>query len=332
LTIRNIPYPNVQVTDVANCKISYQLRGSGFERMLRDVNLIHLDGRNDFNEAEKSMKAGQAVEAALLYDKAAQAETAKSWRMWLIRHRRLRALDAAKTIDRAVEDWLAIAERNAGSRASLALCPTGIDTDDTEAIATAARLLKARLPGAKDKAYQASIRALLKRLGDKPATGTGATATPTGAAPGPDVGMRTDVSVGAGSLRGTLKEAADQIAGGQYAAAATKIRSGLSGFSSRELPVALLLQGKALLLSYEKGPAKSQATLLEAGLSFMRVAACMDPSTPEVPESMFLAARVCAHLGNKVAAANAYRRIRQRQADTEWAKKAEEAERALAGN
>jgi len=331
ITIKRILRPNVQVTDVANCKITYQLRGSEFDRYLRDVDLIQLDGRNDFNQAEKRVAEGNALEAVFLYDKAAEAEADNSWRMWLIRHRRLRALNAQKMIDRAVADWLAIVGRSSASRPSVALCPTGVDKAGSEANAQAARLLKAKLATAKDKALQARIRELLGQLGvDASATGT-ATPTPKPAPTG-TVGeptVTTDVSVNSGRLRGTLKEAADALKGGQYAAAGAKIRAGLADFSSRELPAALLLHGKALLLSYEKGGNQSRTMLLEAGLSFMRVAACVDPSHAEVPEAMYLAASVCRHLGNKVAAANAYRRIRQRHAGTPWAEKARRAEQAL---
>ena len=62
--------------------------------------------------------------------------------------------------------------------------------------------------------------------------------------------------------------------------------------------------------------------LLEAGLCFMRVAACFDPATPEVPEALFRAGEVCTALGNKIAAQNAYRMLISRHEDSPWAQKA----------
>jgi len=136
------------------------------------------------------------------------------------------------------------------------------------------------------------------------------------------------VTVSAGSLSGQLGDAANQIKAGRYAQAADAIQARIRRYGDRELPTALLLRGKALLLLYEKGAKKDRATLLAAGLCFMRVAACISPGEPEVPEATFLAGRVCVHLGNTVAATNAYRLILQRHPGTPWA---EQARKALAG-
>ena len=41
-----------------------------------------------------------------------------------------------------------------------------------------------------------------------------------------------------------------------------------------------------------------------------------------VPEALYLAGRVCQHLGNNVAAQNTYRWLIDRHGGTEWAKEA----------
>jgi hypothetical protein len=131
------------------------------------------------------------------------------------------------------------------------------------------------------------------------------------------------VTVSAGALSAQLQKAADQFNAGQYAAAAAAIN--LRSFGAQELPAALLLRGKALLVLYEKGLSQKRQTLVEAGLCFMRAAACTPQGTAEAPEATFLAARACEHLGNPVAAKNAYGFLLERHPDTEWAQKAQAA-------
>jgi TolA-binding protein len=108
---------------------------------------------------------------------------------------------------------------------------------------------------------------------------------------------------------------------GKYDEAAESLRAGLRGYTEGELTTALLLQGQALLRSYETSAAKPRQKLLAAGLSLMRVVAFAEPSDPEVPQALFLAAQVCERLGNRVAAENARRALVQRYGKTDWARK-----------
>jgi len=334
LTINKMLYSNVKVVDTENCRISYQLQGRGYEKPVGQVTYMNLMGRTALNQAEDLVKAGKPADAIVLYDRAFTGGE-EGWLKRLIRHRRLRALDAARMTGRAVEDWLAIVDENSASRASIELAPAGLGKRRSAGNTKAIKLLEGRL---KDKniALLGRIKRLLRDLytvegasekialldgmggadnGGKNGNGTGGTPM---VAPSP-------VSVGGAPLSGQLREAQDQINAGQYAAAADSIKARLRRYPAGDLPAALLLRGKALLLMYEKGSRRERKTLLEAGLCFMRIAACVDLSEEQVPEATFLAAKVCEHLGNKVAAANTYRMLVNRHPGSEWARKAQAA-------
>jgi TolA-binding protein len=324
ITIRNIPYANVRVTGAANGKITYELRGRSYDKPCSDVNYLYVAALPDLTKAEDLMKQGKAAEALAAYDRIATAERPE-WVARLIPYRRLRAADAAGAIDRAVEDWLAIVKECSGSTASAALVPKGLGKRGSTSNADAIALLEKTAKGKGSPASQAAVRELLLSLYEREGMTAKASALRGGdGGTGPPV-PPTTMTVSAGSLGGQLAEAANQIKAGQYAAAADGIKARIRRYGDRELPTALLLRGKALLLMYEKGPNKDRKTLLEAGLCFMRVAGCTSPGEPEVPEATLLAARVCEHLGNRVAAENACRLILQRHPGTEWAKQAQAA-------
>jgi tetratricopeptide (TPR) repeat protein len=327
ITIKNIPYTGVRLVGVSGGQIVYQLRGREFQKPLAEVNAIDLGGQRDFNAAEKLMESGKAAQAVAAYDKAARSSTLQQWHKQLILYRRLQALDGAGLLGRAVQDWLAVVDDEGASLASLALAPSKLGQRGSAENAKAMELLEPRLDRAKGD-FQGRIEGLLRRLyeleglddkaamlsGGKPGTGgTGEPVAPT-----------TMTVANGGGLSPKLRGLADQVRAGRYVEAAEAIRVRLDTYDDRELPAALLLRGKALLLAYEKGVSRKRQTLVDAGLTFMRVSACVDPSYPEVPEATFLAAKVCEHLGNRVAAANAYRLIaaEMRIRYPEWARKA----------
>jgi tetratricopeptide (TPR) repeat protein len=332
ITIGNVPYFGIRIVGLSGCQIVYQLSGREIQKRLNEVTLINIPGQNDFNGAEELMKAGKAAEAVAAYDKAAKRTGTPGWHKQLIHHRRLRALGALGLIDRAVADWLTIVEENGASGASLELCPTRVGKKGSPANAKAIKLLEGRLGRADDEDLQARIKPLLRNLyqaeglddkaaalnGGKPTTGPG-DEQPTGPPP--------DVTVSTGSLSAHLTDVARRIQAGQYLEAAEIVRKRLDTYGERELPAALLLRGKALLLAHSTGASPQRQTLIEAGLCLMRVAACVDPASPEVPEAAFLAAEVCKRLGNGVAAANTYRMIAAdfRIRSPQWAQKAQEA-------
>lgn len=330
VTVRGFPtYFGVQVVDATNGKILYKLRGKEITKVIRDVAHVKLDSHLEFNKAEDLLKSRKAAAAVAAYDKAEKSARSKPWHKRLIRYRRLRALDEARMVGRAVQEWLVAVDDSRGLRSAQALVPKQLGPRRSEENALAIRLLEQRLKVTKDVAFLARIRELLKGLygvegmDDKIAALDGVSASP--AAGNGKVVETTDVAVSAGAMGGQLQDAANQIKAGRYAAAADGIKARLARYGDRELPTALVLRGKALLLMYEKGASRKRQTLFEAGLCFMRVAACVDAAVPEVPEALFLAAKVCRHLKNDVAAQNTYRMIISRYGHTKWAKDAEAA-------
>ncbi len=342
LTIKNVPYQNVRVIDVSNGRIIYEFNGRSQEKPLGDVSHVMLVGQRDFNKAEDAFKAGKFAEAVAAYNEAEKSTGKTDWLRRLIHHRRLPAADGAKMTAQAVTDWLGIIDETGGSRAAIAVAPVAVAPKGSSENARAIELLEERIGAKGDAIFRAKVKDLLLKLykteglDDKvmmlqgEAPGTAPAAGSAGKANGGEQKPPAlEVSVEQASRQ--LQEAASQIKLGQYDAAAENIKSKLSRFTNSELPGALVLRGKALQLSYEKGGAKDVRKLKEAGLCFMRVAACFDASTPQAPEALYLGAMVERALGNEVAAANALRMLVDRHAASEWAQRAQAALGGSAG-
>ncbi len=332
LTINNLPYDNVRVTDVSKGTITYELSGRRYDKPLAEVSRVVLSGQRDFNKAEDAFKAGKFADAVAAYTEAEKSTDKLDWLRRLIRYRRIPAADAAKMPGQAVADWLSVVDDAGASRAVIAMAPEAVAPKGSPDNALAMELLKKRL-GKGDPIFRAKVKDLLLNLyaaedlkdkamllqGEGPATAPGGEQAPP------------PLVVSVEQVSRQLQEAASQIKLGQYDAAAESIKAKLNRFTSSELPGALVLRGKALQLSYEKGGSKDVKKLKEAGLCFMRVAACCDPTTPQVPEALYLAAMVERVLGNHVAAANAMRMLIARYAASEWAQRAQTALGGAAG-
>jgi hypothetical protein len=336
LTVKNILYPNVRVTDVANGEITYEFNGRNQGKPLADVNHVVLGGQQDFNKAEDAFKAGKFAEAVAAYNETEKSAGRLDWLRRLVRYRRMPAAAAAKMPGQAVADWLDIVDETGGSRAVVITAPDAVAPKGSPENARAIGLLEKRLGAKGDAIFGAKVKQLLLKLyqaeglNDKAmmlegeAPGTAPAGGPNGKASGGGQ-EPSALAVSVEQVSAQLLEAASRIKLGQYDAAAESIKSKLNRFTSKELPGALVLRGKALQLSYEKGGSKDVGKLKEAGLCFMRVAACFDPSTPQVPEALYLGAMVERALGNEVAAANALRLLVDRHAASEWAQRAQAA-------
>ena len=335
LIINNIRYPGVRVTDVAKLKISYQISGAIREKNLSDVTAFTIDTSREFNKAEQAFKAGKAADAVAAYTEAEAAAGSRTWLKRLVRYRRCQAAAAAKMPGQAVTDWLAILDEAGATAAAVALAPDAPAAKGSGENARAIALLEKRLSSKDDPAVQAGIRDLLLSLygveglndkamllrGSAPGPGDGTAGEKPG--PAPPVGPSVDIPVSRAPAK--LQKAVNQIKLGNYAAAVADIDASLKRFNSTELPGALLLRGKALQMAYEKGGKKDRSLLAKAGLSFMKVAACFDASTPEAPEALYFGAMVSRQLGNEVAAGNAFRLLISRHEGTDWAKRAKQA-------
>ncbi len=339
LTINSIPYRNVRVIAAANGKITYEFNGRNYDKPLTDVSYIVISSQREFNKAEDALKAGRFADAAAAYTACQKSAGKPAWLGRLLRYRRLQAATGAKMPGQAAADWLGIVDEAGVSRLAVMMAPEVIAPKGSSENARAIELLEKRVGGKGDALLGAKVKEMLLKLyavealSDKAAMLNAATAPAS--APGangrPGVPKAPVVEVSVGQVSRQLQEAASQIKLGQYDAAIENIKSKLNRFSALELSGALLLQGKAFQLSYEKGGAKDRKKLMAAELCFMRVAACFDPSTPEVPEALYLAAMVERAAGNQVAADNAMRLLVSRHSRSQWAQKARAALDASAG-
>ncbi len=324
---------SVRVVDVTKGNIAYEFNGRDYDKSLGEVSYIALSGHRDFTKAEDALKAGKFAEAVAAYTACEAAAGKPAWVGRLIRYRRLQAAIGAKMAGLAVADWLGIVGEGGTSRLAVMMAPEVVATKGSAENAKAIALLEKRVGGKGDAMFAAKVKEILlnlyavEGLSDKAAMLNASTAPATTTeTPGRSgVPQVSDPVVSVGPVSRNLEAAASQIKLGQYDAAVEEIKSKLKRFRARELPGALLLQGKALQLSYKKGGAKDRKKLLAAGLCFMRVAACFDASTPEVPEALYLAAMVERAVGNRVAGDNALRLLISRHRTSKWAEKAQAA-------
>jgi len=330
---------SVRVVDVAKGKISYEWNGRDYDKLLGEVNYIALSGHRNFTKAEDALKAGKLADAVAAYNACEAAAGKPAWVGRLIRYRRLKAAAGAKMSGLAVADWLGIVDETDGSSVAVMMAPEGVAAKGSSENAKAIQLLEKRVGGKDNAVLAAKVKEMLlalyavEGLSDKAAILNASTAptttTPGNGRPTPPKPTASDVSIG--KVSNQLQEVASQIKLGQYDAAVENIQSRINRFRARELPGALLLQGKALRLSYDKGGAKDRKKLLAAGLCFMRIVACFDASTPEASEALYLAAMVERAVGNRVAGDNALRLLISRYRTSDWAKKAQAALGGQAG-
>jgi tetratricopeptide (TPR) repeat protein len=307
-----IPYDNVTITDVKDCRLIYRSGASTVTKDLKDVVTVRVDGQDKLNEAELLMKAGKPDEALEAYaeaDKAAPAN--KPWMKQLIRLRRLPALRQLQKIDTAVADWLGIVDESGASKIALAMGPGKEDVPKKGAAgnAKAVALLEAKQGELKDKKdYLQAVEWLLVHLYDAEGQEDKATGlreklaglkTPTTASTGRGVEQLRAVKelidrkgVGRDALEGVLKT----------------ISTNLDRYAADDLPVVLLVAGRAKLALYEQGGKKDRAPLTEAGLDLMRVYAHF-PDSKEAPEALFYAGQVNLALGNRNGARAAYEAV-----------------------
>lgn len=333
LTINNIPYRNVRVRGVAKLKISYDINGTIREKPLGDVSAFVIDSSRDFNKAEDLLKAGKAAEAVEAYNDAEESAGSRTWLKELIRYRRCKAAAAAKMPGLAVADWLAMVDEAGPITDVLLLAPNAPAAKGSSENAKAISLLEKRLSDKESPVLRAKVTELLLKLyeaegqtakammlrGSSPQPGT----TPT--TPGAAGPARPAMTMSVGQTPPQLRNAASEFKLRNYDAAVKDIEAKLKRFTSDDLPAALLLHGKALQMAYEKAGRKDASLLKKAGLSFMRVASCFDPSTAEAPEALYRGAIVSRQLGNEIAAANTFRFLISRHEESAWAEKAQAA-------
>ena len=330
------PLENVIVVEVKEGQLVYKLGGNALSKDLKNVSLIRIEGQTAFNDAEAKMRAGKAAEAVAAYDEAAK-DAPKPPVSQLLPLRRLRAAKQAKITDRAVADWLKIMDDNNASKEAVALAPGNehFGARGSTQNAKASSILEAKLKELKDrKEYATEVKQLLRKLYE--ADGQDEKA----ALLAKEIAGLTEEPAGNGNTgseaplpRARLDATRDVIDKGQataenlegivkhFAAARKKYRA-------EDLPLALLVVGRAQMVLYEKGDKKDKGPLAQAGLNLMRVHAHF-PDSKEAPEALFYAGQVNLALGNRNGARLAYEAVTRSYGRSEMAAKAAAALEAL---
>jgi len=158
-------YSGVRITDVANGEIKFTLTSRrSVSKKLSDVRMLRITALPAFDQAELLAAKGENWASAVkLYDKAARKAT-EMWQRRLITVRRLHALDEAKMIDRAVSEWLALADAANGAAWAVSLSPKKHAGKGYSINATAIRMLQRRHGSPKRSAYGVRIAEVLMRL------------------------------------------------------------------------------------------------------------------------------------------------------------------------
>ncbi len=314
--LTGLSYSDVRVTDVKDGIVVFSLNsGRRVEKELVEVKQITITGQETLNKAEKLLVEGKAADAVKSYDEFAKSTTQK-WMLELVKYRRLEALKQAPLLTRAIKEWMDIVESSKYSKKTLAMKPTKFPTAGSDDNTRAIKELEARIkspPSNATKEYVVTLKQLLLDLyqlegQDEKATKlaeelTGSTSGPTN--------NGTTSSTTSGNVGAQLKGIAVLINQGKASQALDILEGNIKQYSEDELPLALLLRGKAkTLLAKEDTGEQSQQMRLSGGLDFMRVFVYY-PSSEEAPEALYLVGEMHTLLENpNVAAANkAFRRV-----------------------
>lgn len=306
--IKKLMYSDVQVVDFANGELHF--RGLGNNRIVKpiaEVTLVSIDGRPALNKAELLLADGKAADAAAAYNKATEATT--GWLAELVQCRRLVALDRAGQIDKAAEQWLLLSGRDDGAWA-LKLRPTNLAPKGSGQNRSAIALLVQRRKQVAHKHSDATaIDALLMDLYQRQGRTSDAAAVAARIADLTQTAPATATRPAQTSEQ--LKAMAVLASQGQPGEVLGVIKANLrnDAYTAKQLPMAILLAGRAQqLLAEAADPPSRRKLLIAAGLDFMRVATFY-PGSQQAPEAMLRAGQVNAALGNRWAAGNAWRLV-----------------------
>jgi len=302
-------------------EIEFAWSGRRFTQPLAKVKQIVLDGEEQFNQAEKTLAAGQHAQAARAYD-TAFGLTRAPWMKELIRYRRLKARDGAGQAYAALEDWLALMEATRSAEAVRERAPSNLPKAGSTEQKRVRALLeshRAKAQRSRDEVFVAAIDALLKAVEaggpQTPDEKSPARKDPKGNGPG---GLMVNQEVTTGvDYGGVLKTASSLLSKSNASAQDAKRALGLldaniGKFGHGDLSGALLLRGQARQRLARAAAGDEQRMMLErAGLDFMRVAV-LYPESVEAPFAMCLAGEVNEALGNPSAARNAYEAVLSR--------------------
>jgi len=293
-------YSSVRITSFIDGTVGYTTaNGQNLTKALGDIRRLSIDSIEALGQAEKAAAKGRDWAGAIkLYD-AAMPKALRKWQKTLVATRRLGALDSAGMFDRAVKEWLALADGVQGAAWVLAVRPTKIPAKGAAANKAAIALLeRKRAAGKRSKAYGTKIVEVLMELyGREGQTakaaaladllrGNGGVTKPVNGNGGEGNGGSTAQATSA------LASAEAYLNDDKPLKALEIIETDLRSFRPSQLPKALLLRGLARVRAAQgkTGQAKDQQ-LRQAGLDFMRVYSGF-PSSPQAPDALFHAGRV----------------------------------------
>ncbi len=329
--LTGLSYANVRVTDVKDGQIVFSLSsGRRIEKELSEVKQITIADQEVFNNAEKLLAEGKAADAVESYDKLAK-DVSQKWMQELVRYRRFEALKQAPLLTRAVKEWMTIVENSKYSKKSLAMKPTKFAEAGSDDNVRAIKELETRIgspPSDASKEYITTLKQLLLDLyqlegQDEKAAKlagelTGSTSKPS------DSDETGPVVKNTGAQLKGITVLVDQ---GKAQQALEIINDNMKLYSAEELPLAMLLRGKAkTILADKKSGEESQQMRLSGGLDFMRVFVYY-PSSKEAPEALYLVGvmHTLLETPNEVAADKVFRRVIREYPTSAFAKKAKAA-------
>lgn len=332
--LRGSSYSDVRVIEAKDGEVVFSLKnGRRIEKELTKVGQITIVDKTLFNKAEKLLAAGKAADAVKSYDDSVKGVSQK-WMLELIRRRRFEALKQAPLLTRAIKEWMTIVEGSKYSHKSLSLKPTKFARAGSPDNSRAIKALESRIAKPPSKASKGYILALkqllldlyqlegLKAKAAKLAEELTGITTPPSSDNGKN-GLGPVVKNTAAQLKG-VEVLLDQ---GKVGKVLEVIEGNLQTYSGEELPLALLLRGKAKTLQAKgKTGEEAQRMLLSGGLDFMRIFVYY-PSSKEAPEALYLVGMMHTMLAgpNPRAANKAFRKVAKDYPSSEFADKAKAA-------
>ena len=308
-------YSGVRITDFADGQVKFTLAGSwSLTKKLDDIKTISIKALPTFGQAEQLAAKGTNWPLAVKgYDQAAKTAT-RRWQKDLIAVRRLHALDQGGMTDRAVKEWLVLADAKGGSAWVLSARPTQQAKKGYPANAAAITMLeRKRIIGKRSKQYQVAIVEVLMGLYNREGQTAKASALAEWLRSGGNVAIPPANGNGGGTPQagGSLESIEMLLKGDKPDRALKFIEEDLHKYTRPQLPKAMLLRGMAQLqIAKTKTDQARSMLLVRAGLNFMRVVVA-DPKSPEAPEALFQAGMIHTMLAkpNLRAARAAYNKV-----------------------
>jgi tetratricopeptide (TPR) repeat protein len=300
---------------------------------LLDVTSIECNKYPEFSQAETARTKKKYTEALDLYKKAASKSRAK-WLKALARDRSYQILVAQGEIGKATTMWLDMVDSSTDQKTALDWVPVLSGTPSKRKAGDAIQTLQTKAKKLKDdpknKAYRASVLALLAEIQTASGDASGAEKTQTelvaagGGKATKKVAARKRPALSRGKNDSRLNPARDLLDAKQYDEALAEIHKMFSKVPYREKPAAYVLLGQATRGKYQAEGKKDKSLLTQAGKYFVYAYALEKNAEkkPSIGEALYCAMQVCTELGDTTGASAAAQALEQLCGeDNPWVKK-----------